>query len=65
MARLHLTEAEARKLGITAKTTRTKTRRRAPGLHRTVCQCGLECFSDKEEERHVDETGHARFEVVQ
>ena len=63
-----ITAAEARKLGIdvpAAKKTRT-TRRTVKGApYFTICKaCGMEFRTVASEDRHLNETRHARYELV-
>lgn len=65
---VRLTAAEARALGITgAPAARRKTTRRtvkgAPYF--TICKaCGFESRTQAAEDRHVNDTKHARYELV-
>ena len=76
MARVELTVAQARRMGIKvpgqqarasddSEGARSVTRRRSPLPQHTVCQtCGEHLHGEKAESGHVDETGHARYELV-
>lgn len=63
-----LTPAEARKLGLSVpKSARARPRDRseAHGGYLTVCHaCSTQFDKAAAEDRHVNETGHARYEVV-
>lgn len=61
---VHLTEAQARKLGFTpTKSTSTK-KGMGRGKAETRCAtCGEVCAGETAEKRHNDETGHGRFEI--
>jgi hypothetical protein len=67
MVTVHLSEAEARKLGIDVKS-KVRQRRTAPGPYWTICTgpngCHLEFHSRKAENDHVEETHHARYELI-
>lgn len=69
MTRVHLSDGEARRLGITpAKPARRRTTRRvAHGPYRTRCtaaDCGETFTTGAAETRHHEATGHRRFELV-
>lgn len=62
---VHLTEAEARRLGFTAKARARPTRRTEPRAGAvTVCHvCGERFSTDAAETRHVEATRHARYQL--
>ena len=61
-----LTEAEARALGLDVKAKRARTTRKtAAGPYRTICKtCDVVFETSAAEDRHVADTGHARYEIV-
>lgn len=64
MAKVHLTESQARQLGLTKGGARKKSKGMARGTEVTVCStCGVECAGETAEKKHNDETKHSRFEV--
>lgn len=66
MTPARLTPAEARRLGIdTPRSTSSRSRRTARGTYHTRCHdCGERFLTVASEGRHLDDTGHHRFEVV-
>lgn len=66
MNAVHLTPAEAHRLGIDAPGARTRTTRRvARGPYLTRCRCGAVFTTQASEDRHVAVAGgHLRFECV-
>ena len=63
--KVYLSEADAKRLGLTGKRTTKKGKGMARGKSETRCStCGEMCAGETAERRHNDETGHGRFEVV-
>lgn len=64
MTKVWMSEQEARRAGLLTSKTKT-TRKSVPRSKSTSrCQaCGEEFTSDAAETRHVEETGHARYET--
>jgi hypothetical protein len=62
---VHVTDAQARQLGVAApaKPKRTRKAARAP-YHSRCTRCGAEFRTQAAEERHVHDTHHARYELV-
>ena len=62
----HLSESEARALGISAPRGRApKDRRTAKGPYLTVCKtCGEEFTTMASEDRHLKETKHIRYYIL-
>ena len=63
---VRITPAQARALGVdTPNSRRRSTRRTASGPYRTRCTtCGDVFVSEAAETRHLDDTGHGRYELV-
>jgi hypothetical protein len=62
-----ITAAEAKRLGIETKVGRTRTTSRtAKGVkYHTICvECGEEFTVQAAEDRHVDDTRHARYALI-
>lgn len=61
----YITEAEARRLGITLPATKKRTTRKTAGgpRHTRCTSCGAEFRSSAAEDDHVA-PGHSRFELV-
>ena len=65
-----MTVAEARALGLLdkiadAKPVKVRSRRTARGPYFTVCAtCGTEFHTQASEDRHLNETRHARYEII-
>jgi hypothetical protein len=61
-----ITDAQARALGLVTKTKPRTTRRVARGgAYHTVCMtCGEEFHTRASEDRHVEATHHARYQLV-
>jgi len=62
----HLSEAEARRLGLVAPASKKRTTRKAADgpYHTRCCACREEFTVEAAETRHVESTSHARYEVV-
>lgn len=62
---VHLTEAQARKLGFKPTKSKSKKKGMGRGKAETRCTtCGVVCAGETAEKRHNDQTGHGRYEVV-
>lgn len=62
---VHLTEAQARKLGFTPAKSKSKKKGMArAGAKTRCCTCGEVFTSDAAETRHVEEARHFRYEGV-
>jgi hypothetical protein len=63
---IKLTPAQAKALGLETKTKIRRTRKAVTGepYHSRCVACGDEFRSIAAEDRHVDDTKHARYEVV-
>lgn len=60
-----ITAKEAQRLGLDVKAKRTKNRAEAKGPYLSRCKtCGQEFTVEASEDRHVNETHHARYEVL-
>lgn len=62
-----ISEADARRLGLTAPTKRSKRTTKGSGRAGATSRCHdceLEFTSDAAEGRHLADTGHARYESV-